>query len=132
MMGAPMYLERKGKRVLLCGAVITIAGLLYSFRSLAQEAKLTDPKQQPGRFQIFMHPQFRADQYLVDTVTGQIWQLTKFGNLEGEPEAWKPMVKLDNDVDMRAFLLGHRSSAPAAPPKLPKALGNPQRLSPMD
>jgi len=34
-----------------------------------------------------MHPQFRADQYLVDTVTGQIWQLTKFGNLEGEPEA---------------------------------------------
>ena len=45
-----MYLERKGKRVLLCGAVITIAGLLYSFRSLAQEAKLTDPKQQPGRF----------------------------------------------------------------------------------
>ena len=30
-----------------------------------------------GRYQIFMHPTFRADEYLLDTETGRTWQMTQ-------------------------------------------------------
>ena len=30
-----------------------------------------------GRYQIFMHPTFRADEYLLDTRTGRTWQMTQ-------------------------------------------------------
>lgn len=30
-----------------------------------------------GRYQIFMHPVVRADQYLLDTKTGRTWQITQ-------------------------------------------------------
>lgn len=30
-----------------------------------------------GRYQIFMHPTFRADEYLLDTQTGRTWQMTQ-------------------------------------------------------
>ena len=30
-----------------------------------------------GRYQIFMHPTFRADEYLLDTKTGRTWQMTQ-------------------------------------------------------
>lgn len=137
-----MYLERTGRRTLTCAAIaIVFAGAFYISQSPAQQLapdppKPADLKQQPGRFQIILHPQFRGDQYLLDTITGQIWQLTKFSSLDGEPLAWTPMAKIDNAEDFRAFYANHRRS-PAAPtaasaPKLPKASGAPQRLNPMD
>lgn len=30
-----------------------------------------------GRYLIFMHPTFRADEYLLDTQTGRTWQMTQ-------------------------------------------------------
>lgn len=30
-----------------------------------------------GRYQIYMNPNIRADQYLLDTKTGRTWQLTE-------------------------------------------------------
>ena len=30
-----------------------------------------------GRYQIVMHSTFRADEYLLDTVTGRTWQMTQ-------------------------------------------------------
>lgn len=30
-----------------------------------------------GRYQIFMHPTFRADECLLDTKTGRTWQMTQ-------------------------------------------------------
>ena len=30
-----------------------------------------------GRYQIIMHPTFRADEYLLDTQTGRTWQMTE-------------------------------------------------------
>ncbi len=30
-----------------------------------------------GRYKIFMHPTFRADEYLLDTETGRTWQMTQ-------------------------------------------------------
>jgi hypothetical protein len=67
--------------------------------TLAQDSRSDLSSKQPGRYQIVMHPQFRSDQYLLDPATGQVWQLTKFGGLKGEPEAWKFMTRLDNETD---------------------------------
>ena len=136
-----MYVEHVGRRTLCCAALIAaLAGIFCISRSPAQgialapdPPKLGDPKQ-PGRYQIFMHPQFRGDQYLLDTATGQVWQLLKFGSLEGEPLAWRPMVKLDNEADIRAFYAANRPRAPDAPalPAKPakQSPGAPQKLSP--
>jgi hypothetical protein len=124
-----MHIERLGRRTLVCGAVLAIVGLLFLSRSPAQELKFDPPKQQQlGRYQIVMHPTFRGDQYLLDTITGQIWQLTKFGSLQGEPLAWMPMTKIDSDAEYRAFITSRKmndastpvpasASAPAARPK---------------
>ncbi|WP_426608868.1 hypothetical protein [Bradyrhizobium sp. McL0616] len=90
-----MYMERVGRRTLVYTAIVAVlASIFYVARSPAQGVGLAPdlPKtaelKQSGRYQIFMHPQFRGDQYLLDSATGQIWQLTKFGNLQGEPLAW--------------------------------------------
>ena len=33
--------------------------------------------QNVGRYQILMHPTFRADEYLLDTKTGRTWQMAQ-------------------------------------------------------
>ena len=33
-----------------------------------------------GRYQIIMHPTYRADQFLLDTQTGRTWQMTQESN----------------------------------------------------
>lgn len=133
------HIERIGRRILVCGAVLAIVGLLFLSRSRAQELKLDPPKQPPlGRYQVVMHPTFRGDQYLLDTVTGQTWQLTKFSNLQGEPLAWMPMTKIDSDADYRAFIASNKKindastpTAVSAPPALvrPKPQSPPMRLN---
>ena len=30
-----------------------------------------------GKYQIFMHPTYRADQFLLDTQSGRTWQMTQ-------------------------------------------------------
>jgi hypothetical protein len=89
-----------------------VAMFTYSYAP-AQDARSDLFSKQPGRYQIVMHPTFRADQYLLDTSTGQIWQMTKFGGLQGEPEAWKYMTRLDTESEYVAFLLSKPSSKPA-------------------
>jgi hypothetical protein len=120
-----MHIERVGRRTLVCGAVLVIVGQLFLSRSPAQELKLDPPKQQEaGRYQIVMHPTFRGDQYLLDTVTGQIWQLTKFSSLQGEPLAWMPMTKIDSDAEYRSFVMSRKmndASTPAPAAALPPA-----------
>jgi len=79
-----MHIERVGRRTLVCGAVLAIAGLLLLSRSPAQELKFDPPKQQQlGRYQILMHPTFRGDQYLLDTTTGH-----KSGNSQNSAVCW--------------------------------------------
>jgi hypothetical protein len=106
-----MYMKLAGLRTLICGAIVALAVLLLCSGAHAQEPRYSvdqpkpDASEQPGRYQIIMHPTFRADQYLLDTATGQIWQLQKFGTLQGEPEAWKFMTRLDNQTDYMSFIM---------------------------
>ena len=118
----------------MCEAVLAIVGLLFLSRSPAQELKFDPPKQQQlGRYQILMHPTFRGDQYLLDTTTGQIWQLTKFSSLQGEPLAWMPMTKIDSDAEYRAFITNRKmndASAPAAA-SAPSPAARPKPAAPL-
>lgn len=42
------------------------------------------------RYKIYMHPTYRADQYLLDTKNGHIWHLTQDKN---KVLIWEPMLK---------------------------------------
>jgi hypothetical protein len=105
-----MYLERVGRRTLICGGIGLLVALLFYSRALAQDARPDLSKAQPGRYQIVMHPTFRGDQYLLDTMTGQIWQLVTFTTLQGEPMAWKYMNRIDNPSDYNAFVTSRASN----------------------
>lgn len=43
------------------------------------------------RYKVYMHPTYRADQYLLDIKTGHVWHL-----VEGKDKVliWEPMPKL--------------------------------------
>ena len=43
------------------------------------------------RYKIYMHPNIRADQYLLDTKTGIVWQLVQD---EKKRTMWEPMMKI--------------------------------------
>lgn len=124
-----MYLERVGWRTLICGAICLLVASLFYSRAPAQEAPRPELSRQPGRYQIVMHPTFRADQYLLDTVTGQVWQLVTFSSLQGEPVAWRFMTRLDNQADMSAFVLSRQSKGAEAGPPRPKPPAAPPKLN---
>jgi hypothetical protein len=116
-------------------AVTSVFMFAFAPYVIAQDSRSDLFSKQPGRYQIVMHPTFRADQYLLDTATGQVWQLTKFSNLKGEPEAWKSMTRLDNDADYFAWLLSKPSKTASetnidpAPTQKLKPSGSPLKLN---
>lgn len=85
--------------------------LFVAVVSSGQESSKGQPYKTPvasgehgcGRYQIFFGSHARADQYLVDTVTGRIWQKTQYSDLEGEPEVWMPLTRIDNNDEFNAW-----------------------------
>jgi hypothetical protein len=108
----------------LAVTTLFVSGLTVA--AIAQDSRTDLPLKQAGRYQIFMHPQFRADQYLLDTVTGQVWQLTKFTSVKGEPEAWTPMTRLDSEMDVMAWIRSKGFKDPETIPPPPAAKPKPQ------
>lgn len=53
--------------------------------------------QNVGRYQILMHPIVRADQYLLDTKTGQVWHLVE--NQKDKLLIWEPMLKSNPSIE---------------------------------
>ena len=53
--------------------------------------------QNTGRYQIFMNPIIRADQYLLDTQTGHIWHLVQ--DQKDKLLIWEPMLKSNPSVE---------------------------------
>jgi hypothetical protein len=86
-------------RARLCCDVLLIGMILAAFigPSWGQEA------QQPGRFQIIIRPDVRADTFLLDTETGKVWRLVQFSDLNGEPTVWEPIDRLDGSFDFMAL-----------------------------
>ena len=50
-----------------------------------------------GRYQIIMHPTYRADQYLLDTKTGQVWHLVE--DQKDKLLIWEPMLKSNPSIE---------------------------------
>lgn len=69
-----------------------------------QPSEITAPLPANQRFVIVMHPTIRADQYLLDTQTGKVWQNTQIVDYEGEPVIWSPMLRPDTPADVRDAL----------------------------
>lgn len=58
-----------------------------------------DGESEPGRYELVLRDELRADTFLLDTVTGRIWIRIEFTYLEGEPRAWVAEPRLDNPDD---------------------------------
>ena len=84
---------------------------------LAQTARPAAPRpaSQTARFQLIINPSARADTFLLDTATGQIWQRTKYTDLEGQPEVWQIQDRVDSQLDLLAWAADH-GRKPAPPP----------------
>lgn len=74
------------------------------------------------RYQIVFNPNVRADTFLLDTEKGKVWQLVKFGSLEGQPTAWESMDIIDNSGVIGITYENFRSGFATAKPtgKSPK------------
>jgi hypothetical protein len=98
--------------------------------ALAQDSRSDLFSQQPGRYQIVFNPSIRADLFLIDTATGRVWQRTSFPSLNGEPDAWLMMNRLDDAKDRAAFIsmFGRKSDAVPVKPALSVAPAAPLKL----
>jgi hypothetical protein len=100
--------------------------------AIGQTAKAPQPAKQPtagtaaqnhvGRYQIFFSPHARADVYLLDTETGQIWRPITITNARdvnlksGAPEIWMFQDRVDNAQEFGIWSSFHQPPAPATTP----------------
>jgi hypothetical protein len=96
--------------------------------AIAQTTKTPQSPKQPtttaqnhaGKYQIFFSPHARADVYLLDTETGQIWRPititnAKDANLKsGAPEIWMFQERVDNAQEFEIWSSFHTPGTPAA------------------
>ena len=109
------------KIVLLTGVVLGLPG---SAVAQAPKTDLIVPKTDPtvkaliphGRYQIVMSPHNARDTFLLDTETGQVWQLTVFGFLNDEPVVWHAIPRIDNDDDFAKVVRDHGKKPRQSPP----------------
>jgi hypothetical protein len=91
-------------RVLAIGLGLAVAS---ATQVLAEESRSDLFAQQPGRYQIVINPQARADTFLLDTATGRVWQLVQYSDLKDTPPAWQLMKRIDNDLDLKKLQKEH-------------------------
>lgn len=75
-----------------------------------------------GRYQIFFSPHARADVYLVDTETGQIWKPitvsnAKDDNFKTPPELWVYQDRVDNEKEFDRWMAFHPAPPPPTTPQ---------------
>ncbi len=89
-------------------AVLTIVAVGLS--QVPRQSKLETG--QTGRYQLFFGPHSRADMFLVDTQTGNVWRpLTVTGvaeqGISGNPQIWVHQDRLDSSTDLYEWVLAH-------------------------
>jgi hypothetical protein len=67
-----------------------------------------------GRYQIVTNPNLGRDTFLIDTATGQVWQLVQLTDIKDEPLAWKLMNHFDYPETLEPK---GAPSKPTSPPK---------------
>lgn len=66
----------------------------------------------PGRYQIIINPNARADTFLLDTENGRIWKPLGISDIPGQPVVWKFQDRVDNQAEFNMWLA--KFPAPAA------------------
>jgi hypothetical protein len=110
----------------LFAVVLILAGCAVGQTAKAPQTKTTPkaeatPQTHVGRYQLFFSPHARADVYLVDTETGQIWKPITITNARdtnlksSAPEVWVYQERVDNEQEFDVWMALH--APPAAPPK---------------
>jgi hypothetical protein len=98
-------------RTLIAGViVIAVVALPTSGYAWPWETEKSQQAEVPpvGRFQIIIHPGTGVQTFLLDTVEGKVWQLSRYTDLEGEPLAWSDMSVLTfSEYD--TFLKTHKA-----------------------
>ena len=86
--------------ILTVGVTLGSVAILSGQSSESEAAFSAIPAEETGRYQIYMHPQIRADQYLLDTQNGTVWTKVSYTNLKGEPQLWVQMHRVQGDEDI--------------------------------
>lgn len=82
----------------------------------AKEAKEPLPiasAQNYPRYQIVFSPHKAADTFLLDTQKGRIWQLSKFTDVVGQPDAWVDMDIIDSQGEIGMTISDYLKMHPA-------------------
>ena len=71
-----------------------------------------------GRYQILFSPFTERNMFLLDSETGEVWQLQAFNSLIGEPLVWNIMPRVNNDDDMARVVsqFGKKPGTKLTPP----------------
>ncbi len=94
-------------RPMFCTLAISLLAGLSSACNPKSETQLTpptvataaSPAPQNGRYAIVFSPNVRADTFLLDTKTGNVWQQVKYTDLDGEPMVWTEMTIEDGRAE---------------------------------
>jgi hypothetical protein len=93
-----------------------VAGFL-SVLSCAAAAE--EPAGQIGQYQIVISPLAAKFTFLIDTVTGQVWQFAKYTDVNGDPELWEPMTRIDSPAALAEMIKAKGIKQKPTPPRQP-------------
>jgi len=111
--------------------LFAVAVLVLALCAIAQVAKAPQASKPPavaaqanhvGKYEMFFSPHARADVYLVDTETGQLWRPITISNasdtnFKGKaPEVWVYQERIDSEQDFDTWMAFHKQSTPATTP----------------
>ena len=57
----------------------------------------------PGRYVLVQHPTIRADQFLLDTCTGRVWNKVTYTDVKAD--VWQPIPRVDSEEGLTQWQL---------------------------
>jgi hypothetical protein len=86
---------------------------------LSSSAAAEESANQIGRYQIVSSNLAVKFTFLLDTVTGQVWQFAKYTDVNGDPELWEPMMRIDSPAALTELINGKGIKQKPTPPRQP-------------
>ena len=96
--------------------LVLVFTLLFSSLTSAVEVgempEISGPKScnQPGRYVLVQHSSVRADQFLVDTCLGRIWERVSYTDIK--KDVWKLIPRTDTESQLLQWQMRQVSSQP--------------------
>jgi hypothetical protein len=87
--------------------------------ALSSSAAAEESANQIGRYQIVSSNLAVKFTFLLDTVAGQVWQFAKYTDVNGDPELWEPMMRIDSPAALTELINGKGIKQKPTPPRQP-------------